>query len=56
MTEVRAWLEQNDLGEYADAFEKNAITLDLARDLNDADLEKLGVSVMGPAVAAIARI
>jgi len=47
MKNVRTWLEQIDLGGYADAFEANAITLDLARDLNDADLEKLGVAVMG---------
>jgi class 3 adenylate cyclase/predicted ATPase len=47
MSDIRAWLKAHDLDRYADAFEENEITLDLARDLADADLKDLGMAVMG---------
>ena len=43
MTAVRQWLEGLDLGEYTDAFVENAIDLEVLADLNDVDLEKIGV-------------
>jgi class 3 adenylate cyclase/predicted ATPase len=45
--DVRAWLEELELGQYADAFVDNAVDLDLLIDLTDADLEKLGVTALG---------
>ena len=47
MSDIRQWLEDLGLGQYADAFEENEITLDLAHDLTDTDLEKLGVAILG---------
>ena len=55
MSDIRAWLEEHDLGRYADSFEENEITLDLARDLSDcvlyfADLVARLVSLYRPSV------
>jgi class 3 adenylate cyclase/predicted ATPase len=47
MSDIPEWLDGLGLGEYADAFEKNEITLDLARDLNNDDLKDLGVDAIG---------
>lgn len=47
MSEVRQWLDELGLGQYADAFEENAVDTDLLSDLDDSDLEKLGVSLLG---------
>ena len=33
MTDIRTWLEGLDLGQYAEAFDANAIDLDFVRDL-----------------------
>jgi class 3 adenylate cyclase/tetratricopeptide (TPR) repeat protein len=40
---VSAWLENIDLGIYRETFEKNAITWDVLPELNQGDLESLGV-------------
>jgi predicted ATPase/class 3 adenylate cyclase len=40
---VSAWLENLGLGTYREAFEKNAITWDVLTELNQGDLESLGV-------------
>jgi class 3 adenylate cyclase/tetratricopeptide (TPR) repeat protein len=45
--DVRKWLEDLGLGQYSDAFQENALDLDLIRDLTDADLKDLGVAAMG---------
>ena len=47
MSDIRQWLEGVGLERYAEAFEENEVTLDLARDLTDTDLEKLGVAILG---------
>src|SRR5580700_10492059 len=45
MTDLRDWLRKNHLEQYADAFEANDIDLDILPDLNEHDLEQLGVSL-----------
>ena len=45
--DVRHWLEDLGLGQYGDAFQENALDLDLVRDLSEADLKDLGVVAMG---------
>jgi class 3 adenylate cyclase/tetratricopeptide (TPR) repeat protein len=47
MHTVRQWLEQLGLPQHAEAFERNALELDLLCELTDADLEKLGVQALG---------
>ena len=45
MSELREWLRQNKLEQYADAFEANDIDLDILSELTEHDLEKLGLSL-----------
>ncbi|MGA9321916.1 MAG: adenylate/guanylate cyclase domain-containing protein, partial [Xanthobacteraceae bacterium] len=45
MSDLRDWLHKNNLAQYADAFEANDIDLDILPDLNEHDLEQLGVSL-----------
>ena len=45
MSDLRDWLRENNLVQYADAFEANDIDLDILPDLNDHDLEQLGLSL-----------
>ncbi|WGD53200.1 adenylate/guanylate cyclase domain-containing protein [Bradyrhizobium sp. CB1650] len=45
MSDLRDWLRGNNLGQYADAFEANDIDLDILPDLDDHDLEQLGLSL-----------
>ena len=45
MSELRDWLRGHKLEQYADAFEANDIDLDILPDLNERDLEQLGVSL-----------
>jgi class 3 adenylate cyclase/tetratricopeptide (TPR) repeat protein len=45
MSEVREWLRRNHLEQYADAFEANDIGLDILPELNEHDLEQLGLSL-----------
>jgi SAM domain (Sterile alpha motif) len=40
---VSTWLEDLDLGTYREAFQQNAITWDVLPELNQHDLEALGV-------------
>ena len=40
---ISAWLENLGLGTYREAFQKNAITWDVLPELNQGDLETLGV-------------
>ena len=47
MAEIRPWLEQLGLGQYAGDFEAEEIELGDLSDLSEADLEALGLS-MGP--------
>jgi class 3 adenylate cyclase/tetratricopeptide (TPR) repeat protein len=42
---INRWLENIGLGEYAAVFVENAIDEDVLSDLNDADLEKIGVKL-----------
>lgn len=45
MNDLRDWLRGNNLEQYADAFEANDIDLDILADLDDHDLEQLGLSL-----------
>jgi class 3 adenylate cyclase/tetratricopeptide (TPR) repeat protein len=45
MSDLRGWLRDNKLEQYADAFEANDIDLDILAELSDRDLEQLGVSL-----------
>ena len=45
MSELRDWLRKNNLEQYTDAFEANDIDLDILADLDDHDLEQLGLSL-----------
>ena len=47
MSDNRQWLEELGLGQYADAFDENAIDARVISELTDVDLRELGVSVMG---------
>src|SRR5262245_39229658 len=44
---VRQWLDQLGLVDYAEVFQRNAVDLDLLRELTDQDLEKIGVHPLG---------
>ncbi len=43
--DITQWLEELGLGQYAQVFAENDIDLEVLSDLDDADLEKLGVSM-----------
>jgi class 3 adenylate cyclase len=45
MGDLRDWLRSNNLEQYADALESNDIDLDILPELNDLDLEQLGLSL-----------
>jgi class 3 adenylate cyclase/tetratricopeptide (TPR) repeat protein len=45
MSDLREWLRNNNLEQYATAFEANDIDLDILAELDDQDLEKLGLSL-----------
>ena len=47
MTDVQQWLNSIDLGQYADAFEENAIGWDLFEELTDDDLRTIGIEALG---------
>jgi class 3 adenylate cyclase len=44
---IPEWLEKLGLGQYAQRFVENEITLSILPDLTDADLKELGVSALG---------
>jgi class 3 adenylate cyclase/predicted ATPase len=45
MTDLEQWLEKIGLAQYADVFVKNDIDWEILPELNEQDLEKLGVSL-----------
>lgn len=45
--DINRWLEQLDLGQYAEAFQADAVDVELLPDLDDADLVTLGVAALG---------
>ncbi len=45
MSNIRQWLTDLGLGEYADAFAQNDLDFDVLADLSEADLEQVGVSL-----------
>jgi class 3 adenylate cyclase/tetratricopeptide (TPR) repeat protein len=45
--EVRRWLEELGLGEYADAFDENRIDSEVLSDLTGDDLKDIGVKAVG---------
>jgi class 3 adenylate cyclase len=45
MSGISAWLDGLGLGNYAAIFVENAIDLDVLQDLNEADLERMGVAL-----------
>ena len=47
MSDIRQWLEELGLGQYADTFEANALEWELLPDLTDELLEKVGVPAVG---------
>jgi hypothetical protein len=54
--DIRQWLEELGLGEYADAFEENRLGLAYLSDLDEGDLKKLGVTAMGDRKALMRAI
>ena len=54
MSDVRQWLQSLGLGQYAEAFEENAVDEEVLADLTDEDLEKIGVK-LGQLARAIAE-
>ncbi|MCE8554332.1 AAA family ATPase [Ruegeria pomeroyi] len=47
MLDIREWLEDMGLGHHAQAFEANAVDVDLLKHLSDDDLKDLGVERLG---------
>jgi class 3 adenylate cyclase len=45
MSNLSAWLDSLGLGKYATIFAENAVDLDVLPDLNETDLERLGVAL-----------
>jgi predicted ATPase/class 3 adenylate cyclase len=45
MSDLREWLRANNLDQYAAAFEANDIDLDILNELDERDLEQLGLSL-----------
>ena len=45
--DIKRWLEDLDLGRYVEAFQADAIDIELLPDLDEADLEKIGVAALG---------
>ena len=43
--DIEQWLDGLGLGQYAQAFAENDVRLDVLKDLSDADLKELGVSL-----------
>ncbi len=43
--DIAQWLEGLGLGQYVQAFAENDVRLDVLKDLTDADLRELGVSL-----------
>ena len=43
MSDIRQWLEELSLGQYAEAFEENAVDLEVLPKLTEQHLEGLGL-------------
>ena len=56
MSNIRQWLEELGLGQYAEAFEENEIGVGLLPRLNDQALKELGISVMGHRIRVLDAI
>jgi hypothetical protein len=59
MSEVRTWLAEIGLGQYADAFEANDVEMDLLNGVDDQMLKDIGVTSAGHRLRirnAIARL
>lgn len=56
MTDVRQWLNSIDLGQYADAFENNAIEWSTLPELDHQLLKEIGVKPVGHRVAILKAI
>jgi SAM (Sterile alpha motif) domain-containing protein len=52
---IADWLETLGLGQYAQRFAENGITVSMLPDLTDADLKELGVSALGHPTSVAAR-
>ena len=46
MSDIRQWLDELSLGQYADAFEAEQVTLATLAHLSDAMLKELGLPVL----------
>src|ERR1700748_595489 len=59
MSDVRTWLSESGLGQYADAFEANDVEMDLLKNVDDQTLKDIGVTSTGHRLRirnAIARL
>ena len=45
VSDIRQWLEQLELGKYADLFAENDVDLDVLTELSDDELKELGLSL-----------
>jgi len=54
--DIRQWLEELGLGEYADTFEENRLGIGYLSDLTEDDLKELGVTAMGDRKALMRAI
>ena len=45
--DIKRWLEDLDLARYVEAIQANAIDGELLPDLDEADLDKMGVAALG---------
>ena len=47
VTDIKQWLEHLALSKYEEVFRTNAIDMDVLNELDESDLEKLGVAALG---------
>lgn len=55
-SEIKQWLDAIQLGQYAEIFEKNAITVEILPTLTDRDLEACGIHALGHRKAILQKI
>jgi hypothetical protein len=55
MQQIADWLQKLGLGQYAQRFAENDISVVILPDLTDQDLEKIGVASLGHRRQATAR-
>ena len=56
MSEIRKWLDEIGVGQYADAFEANEIGMDLLGQVDDQMPKDIGISIGGQAKKYITGI